>query len=244
MSPTAFKQQLTQLASELKRCLELCDEIRVNRHLPRTTETLDRLQSGIKHTINTIDIEFNAIRRFIGSRMDLGDEAARISLQRAIRDVQTDIHVKLSDIAYKRRDIQEREAPGFRDIHKRLQGVEAHVFMTLESLSRRLEASKAVPEAPKPSIPKPRTDEAVVKLKELDRMLEHMKNSWVEKVVAGRILYVNVFDDKKSTFDRPNGFIKELPRAARPAKVPSWDREAPLPRRPMRHESWGNGRGW
>ena len=244
MSPTAFRQQVTQLISEVTRCHELCEAIRSNRRLGSTTEALDRLQAGLRSATTTIQTEFNTLRRVIGSRFDLGDETARNLLNRSIRELQIDIKTKLNDIAYPISSREYPELPGFRDLYRRWQRIEEDVIGTLETLARRLEQSalKSEPKLalkPQPK-PAPKTDEVVISLKELDRLLDHMKNSWEERLVAGQILYVNTFDDKKQQWERPSGFIKAAPKA-KPVMTPTWDLP---PRRPARQNSWDNAQGW
>jgi hypothetical protein len=246
MSPTAFKQQVAQLVSEITRCFELCDAIRTNRRLGSTHEALDQLQLGLKDSAHEIQIEYGTLRNVIGSRMELGDETARTTLTKAIRDVQSSIQPRLNDIAYRRRDSRDPEVPGFRELSRKLAKVEGGVLEALESLGRRLGEPK--PEIPKPTTtpkqpqkPKLKLDEAVISLKELEALMGHMKNSWVETAVAGKILYVNVFDDKKSQWDRPKGFIKALPHAPKPAtRHPTWEQSP----RPARDDFWNNPNGW
>ncbi|KAF4630476.1 hypothetical protein G7Y89_g7661 [Cudoniella acicularis] len=246
MSPSAFKQQVTQLISELTRCFELCDAIRANRRLGSTHEALDSLQYGLKESAHGIQLEFNALRKVIGSRMDLGDETARNSMNRAIREVQTSIQARLFDIAYRKRDREthDPELPGFRDLLRKVERIEDTASDTLEDLGQRFESEKQEAAKPKPQPqpkkeapkPKPKTDEAIISLKELDYLINHMKNSWVEKSVAGKSLYVNVFDDKKTQWEKPEGFIKALPRQPKPARTPTWEQQQP--RRPVREEFW------
>jgi hypothetical protein len=280
MSPTAFKQQVTQLVSELTRCWELCEAIRANRKLGPTTDALNRLQAGLKSSASSIQVEFTTIRKLVGSRFDLGDETSRHSLNRSIREVQSDIQTRLADIAYKRRESHDPELPGFRDLLRKWHRIEENVTYTLEDLGQRLEDAKVAPKPkpqPKPEAkpePKPakqeqpktkpiphKADEVVISLKELDHLLEHMKNSWVEKNVAGQILYVNAFDDRKSQWEKPDGFIKALPKPTKPQKAPVWEEEKPThkpkrtptweqykqpmpPRRPVREDFWANEHGW
>jgi len=245
MSPTAFKQQVAQLVSEITRCFELCDAIRTNRRLGSTHEALDQLQVALKTSANDIQIEYGTLRNVIGSRMELGDEAARTTLTKAIREVQSNIQPRLNDIAYRRRDSRDPEVPGFGELSRKLAKVDGGVLEALESLGRRLAEPK--PEIPKPTAPKQpqkpklKTDEAIVSLKELEVLMAHMKNSWIETAVTGKILYVNAFDDKKSQWETPKGFIKALPHAPKPTTHrPIWEHRP----RPTRDDFWNNPNGW
>jgi hypothetical protein len=73
MSPIAFKQQVTQLATELSRCIKLCEDIRVNRHIGSTHENLDKLQSALQAAEVSIPESYNSVRNYVGHELDLGD---------------------------------------------------------------------------------------------------------------------------------------------------------------------------
>ncbi|TVY31631.1 hypothetical protein LSUB1_G008489 [Lachnellula subtilissima] len=238
---------VTQLLAEMTKCYQLCDAIRENRRLGSTHEALDKLQSDIKHGVWNIQNAYDELRDDYGSRVELGDETARTTLNRAVRTVQSNIQTRLSEIAYRQRDSQNRENPGFRKLNDQMTNVEAVVLDELESLGTRFK--NATTEVPKPVVPrqpatpKLKTDEVILLSKDLDILMQHMKNSWIETSVAGEIFYVNAFDDKKTQWGRPRGFIKALPGAVpRPTTSrPSWEQP---PRRPTRDDTWSNGKGW
>lgn len=100
----------------------------------------------------------------------------------------------------------------------------------MRSLSRRIEAAEARSAAPTP--PPRKSDEIAVSLKEYDRLLEHMKNSWKEFVVDGEYLYVNVYDPEITQWEMPaNAYIKSRARPAlRRARSPSYERRSPRSR--------------
>lgn len=259
MSPTAFKQQVGQLLAELAKCNELCNAIRENRRVGSVHQALDNLQSGFKDSASRIQVEYAASRKIIGSRMELGDETSRSFLSRAIRDVLSSIQPRLHDVAYRRRESHDPQLPGFRDLSRKLANIEADVLDALNDLARRIDAAK--PEIPKPTTfkhaPKPQQqqpqpqqprpqqkDDLIVSKKELDILVQHMKNSWHEVSVAGKILYVNAFDDQKSRWDRPEGFIKTLPRAPKPATRPTREHAGRQPPPPPRNDNWNRPDGW
>jgi len=247
MSPTAFKQQVAQILAEMTKCYQFCDAVRENRRLGSTHEALDKLQSDIKHGAWNIQSAYDELRDDYGSRVELGDETARTALNRAIRTVQSNIQTRLSEIAYRQRDSHNPENPGFRKLNDKMTNVEADVLDDLESLGTRFK--NATMEVPKPTTPKqpvkpkPKADEVIILSKDLDILMQHMKNSWIETSVAGEIFYVNAFDDKKTQWERPNGFIKASPRAVpKPTtRHPTWEQPS---RRPARDDTWSNGRGW
>jgi hypothetical protein len=247
MSSTAFMQQVTQLLAEMTRCYEFCDAIRANRRLGSTHEALDDLQSRIKQSAYKIQHEYGILWRVFGSRIELGDETARNALNRAIRTVQSNLEPRLSDIAYRRRDSHDPENLGFRKLGEKMTKIEMDVLEELENLATRFEnitkSKVPKPTTPKqPVKPKLKTDEVIVSLKELDILMQHMKSSWVETLVAGKILYVNAFDDKKIQWEKPDGFIKALPRVPKPTTSrPTWEQP---PRRPARDDHWSNANGW
>jgi len=245
MSPTAFKQHMGQLISDLTRCYELCDAILDNRRTGSKHESLDRLQQGLKSSASAITIEFGSLRKVFGSRMDLGDDIARQAIKANIREIELDIEKRLSDIANRRND----GLPGFRDMLRHVERIDDSVADTLEALGQRLKRPVEQPAQKKPEVPKPtpkpkKQDEIIINLKELERYTDHMKNSWAETVVAGKILYVNQWDEKNNQWERPNGFIKALPKSSKPTRVPDWDEPLPPRRRPTREDSWSRPGGW
>ncbi|CAG8978949.1 hypothetical protein HYALB_00012345 [Hymenoscyphus albidus] len=236
MSPTALKQQITHLISELSTCYELCATIPSTRKLGSTHTSFDGLYTSLPLTIQTISAKSATLRKVIGSRMDLGDETSRNILTRAIKDVQTDIQPRLWNIAHpppRDRRSGEQQVPGFKDILRQVTAMEFDVCDALESLSLRLQASKPTPAPTSTSAPykantsqpvnethpqtprtrKPREgDEVLVNIKELTQLLEHLKASWVEYSSEGRKYYVNAFD-KTTTWERPEGgFVQSMPR--------------------------------
>lgn len=176
--------------------------------------------------------------------MDLGDDIARYAIKANIREIELDIEKRLSDIANRRND----GLPGFRDMLRHVERIEDSVADTLQSLGQRLERPvekkpEKKPEIPKPKTPKPKKqDEIIINLRELEKYTDHMKNSWAETLVAGQVLYVNCWDEKKSQWERPDGFIKTLPKISKPPRVPSWDEQSR--RRPTREDTWNRPGGW
>jgi hypothetical protein len=152
MSPTAFKQQVNQLISHLTRCYELCDNIIANRRISERHEHLNNLRAGLKAACSAIQIEFNTLRKVLGSRMDLGDDPARHALNRNIRELEIDIEARLYDIASRRTD----GLPGFRDMLRRVQGIEDGSKDIIEDLGERLRAPPMPVPIPRPTTtPKP-----------------------------------------------------------------------------------------
>jgi len=245
MSPTAFKLHVTHLVSVLKRCDELCEAIFTTRRIGSKHESLDRLQIGLKSSNQAIQIEFAALRKVFGSRFDLGDDISREALKSNIRATE-EIERRLVDIASRRND----GLPGFRDMLRTIQRIEDSVTDNLAALGQRLE--RPVP-APKPAEKKPekkpekkeekkprKSTEIAVSIKEWDRYIEHLKNSWSESLVSGRILYVNAFDESKNTWDMPRGgFIKTLPVAIpKPTtRVPAFEERRYRETSPIRRRS-------
>jgi len=239
ISPTAFKQHMNQLLSDFTRCHELCDSILQNRRTGSKHESLDRLQDGLRSSAHVINIEFAALRKIFGSRMDLGDEVARQAIKANIREIEFDIVKKLADIASRRNE----GLPGFRDMLRHVERIEDSVADTLAALGQRLErpAEKKVEkksEIPKPAPMKKKHDDVVISIKELEKYTDLMKNSWMETVVTGKILYVNCWDEKRNQWERPSGFIKELPKPPKVRRVPSWERTS------SRQDSWSRPAGY
>lgn len=222
MSPTAFKLHVTHLTSVFKRCDELCDAILAHRRTGKKHESLDSLQLGLKASTQAIQSEYTSLRKVFGSRFDLGDNIARESLKSSIRATE-EIERRLTDIANRRND----GLPGFRDMSRTIERIEDGVADHLVALGQRLETpvklAERKPEKKQEKKPEKKeekkeekkskkTDEIVISIKEWDRYVEHLKNSWSESLVSGRILYVNAFDESRNTWDLPRGgFIKTLP---------------------------------
>lgn len=187
--------------------------------------------------------------------MDLGDETSRNILNRAIRDLQADIQPRLRNIAHPpRRDRSsgEPQVPGFKEIFRKISGVEWEVCDALESLSERLQAEKSKPvqnPVPEAKTRKSRDgEEVLVNIKELTQLLDHLKASWIEYSSEGRKYYVNAFD-KTTTWERPEGaFIQStLPSAAPVRASRTTTREQERSRRETREHrdrTWENGKGW
>lgn len=229
MSPISFKQQVEQLVSELSRCIQLCQDIKSYRNVGNRHENLDRLQSTLESSERSIPMAYNTTRRLVGSQLEIGDEQARTEMDQYINDVQTKIKPKLRQIAQpsKRRSRSEQELPGFKDILNQWKSIYQEYNVTLLSLSRRIEIAEA---QPTPRTPTPRsTTEITISLREYDRLLVHMKNSWEEVIVGGRYLYVNTHDPNIKQWDMPvNAYVKSKTRPApRPARSSSYERRSP-----------------
>lgn len=242
MSPLSFKQQIAQLASELAKCSQLCQDIRLNRNIGSTHENLDCFQQALESAGCSLPNDYNTTRRAVGSAIDIGDERARYEMSQHILDVQMKIKPKLKDIAKpsRSRGKGEQVHPGFKELLRQWKSIYGDVQETILSLSRRIATSQSQTDddhstpAPTPqSKPRPaskKTDEATISMKEFDHLLEHLKNSWEEVVVTGRIMYVNVFDRNQRTWERPTGaFIKSFPRPApKPVRRGSYDRTSEM----------------
>ena len=212
--------------------------------------------------------------------MDQGDERARSAMEISVRDTQMEVRAKLFDIAYKRRSGRDSpELPGFRDLLRRWTMIEREVADTLQNLGQRLEKKKEKKKdkddekKDKDKKKKSKTysirsttdksdesededdesEDVTIRLKDLDTLLNHMKNSWVEKWVAGEILYVNKFDSTKTQWERPTGYIKKVPRSSRRSSTTSsrssrrssaesW--ELPRRRRSPSYDTWSDPSGW
>ena len=227
MLSTAFRQQVSQLLFGLTECYELSDAILTNRRLGSTHKSFDRLQDGLRASASGIQLQFNFLRKAIGSRMDQGDIKARTAMDISVRNTQVEVRSKLFDIAYKRRDKWDSaKSPGFKELLRCCKTIEREVIDTLQSLGQRLEEKKcddmkrttattyAVHSMSEKYDEPNENEEVTIRSKDLDTLLNHMKNSWVEKWFAGNILYVNKFDAAKTQWETPTGYIKQLARSS------------------------------
>lgn len=230
MSPSAFEHQVSDLVSHLLTCREHCDRILANRRISREHGNLDNLRAVLKTCSNSVWFEFNALRNLFGSRMDRGDETARHSLRRNMRELQFDVEERLYDIASRRVD----GPAGFKDMFKRVERIEERVKTAMVDLGQRLSAGPAY-SAPKPIlIPIPpkvkkvkvprgeKIDGAIVSVNEVGKLRGHMMNSWEETLIGNTVLYVNCYDRRKTQWVRPDGYIKPLPPTAVPVRAPVW----------------------
>jgi len=237
-SPNAFRLLFFRLQSELTRCYELCIAVRQNRRIGNKHEALDGLEEGLASTISSLQIEYDTLYRIVGSRMDLGDEVARSELNHTISALSNDIRTRLEDVAYKRESSDgysqssrgRRTRPGFNDLARKLNRLEAIVEDTLACLSHRLDPMLLLPATPEPKVKLPKKpahskEKHVLSLQEVDRMMAHMKRCWEEQLVDGNILYVNCWDSNDTQWEKPEGgFIKGLGLKSKR----SWERLSPV----------------
>lgn len=229
MSPAAFHHRVTDFVAHLLRCREYCDAIHANRFISGEHGRLENLRAALKTASNSVWFEFNALCNVLGSRMDLGDETARHALSHNTRDLEVIVELRLRDIALRRLD----GPAGFKDMMKRVERIEEKVKTAMIDLGGRLGHGSsralvpfAAPTAVMPSRPaailvpavpkrKVTTRAKKVKFVEVDNSSRnHLKDSWEETLVGNTVLYVNCFDRTKTTWVRPNGYIKPLPKPA------------------------------
>lgn len=73
MSPDTLNNQVAKLATELAKCIRLCEDIRINRHIGSTHENLDKLQLALEAAETAIPANYNSIREYVGVELDIGD---------------------------------------------------------------------------------------------------------------------------------------------------------------------------
>jgi hypothetical protein len=239
MSPAAFQHRVTDFVAHLLRCREHCDAINANRYISREHGRLENLRAALKTASNSVWFEFNALRNVLGSRMDLGDETARHALSHNTRDLEVIVESRLRDVALRRID----GPAGFKDMIKKVERIEEKVKTAMIDLGGRLghgssralvafaAPSALVSSRPAvivvPSRPKRRatTKPKKVKFVEVDSSSRHhLKDSWEETLVGNTVLYVNCYDRTKTTWVRPDGYIKPLPK---PAVFAAWGPSVP-----------------
>lgn len=164
-------------------------------------------------------------------------------MSRHIQDLQSRIKPRLREISQPSgtRQKHEKELPGFKDLLRQWKTIYQDVSLTILSLSRRIETTSPDP-FPSPrsptsrtSIPRtptpPRRAEEVttISFTELDRLLEHMRNSWEEIIEGDRLVYVNAFDRNIKESDVPaNAYIRShLIAPSRPQRTRSYERRPP-----------------
>lgn len=244
MSPAAFQHRVTDFMAILRRCREDCDAIVAFRHISHEHGNLDNLRAALNTSSSSVWFEFNSLRNLLGSRMDLGDETARHAMSSHIRDLEASVQTRLRNIA-----LRVIVGPaGFKDLLKKVERIGEKVKTTLIDLGVRLNRGARSPPLPLPApvrivrsptpvaparpARKPSTKPKKVAFADDDNLRHHLKNSWEEIMVGNAILYVNCYDRTKTSWTRPNGFIKPLAR--RPAPTPVWAPvvpQMPLPRR-------------
>jgi len=73
MSPATLNNQVAQLATELAKCIRMCEDIRVNRHIGSTHENLDKLQLALENAETAIPANYKSSREYVGVELDIGD---------------------------------------------------------------------------------------------------------------------------------------------------------------------------
>lgn len=248
MSPRAFEQLLGQLTAEIEECDNLCQAIRRNRCVGSTTTALDGFQLDLLSMASKLNSKYREYRVANGSRMETGDDQARSELNNHIRDLQLTIQSRLLEIANNRipRNSNGMVSPHFGQLHERYLKICSGVATTINSLGIRFRSEKAFIARPEEyrSSPErevrrsyraekvPRSDESIVLNRDLEKLVAHMKNSWVEiEDRSGRLAWENAFDSKILVHKRPSGFIKQARhvRIQEPSEAGYWS---------------GSSRGW
>jgi hypothetical protein len=243
MSSSAFHSQITDLVGHLLRCRQVCDTIAANRRISREHGHLDNLRAGLKTCSNSVWFEFTALRNVVGSRMDLGDETARHDLGRCLRELESDVEARLRDIAARRAS----GPPAFKDILRKVERIEERIKTAMVDLGQRIRSPPVVKKAPVvtkttflvPAVPhrpvkaKPKSilkkaDRAMASPKEVDKLRDHLMHSWEERLVGNTIVYVNCYDETKTRWVKPDGYIKPLSKpVAIPVRAPLWEQSVP-----------------
>lgn len=239
MSPVSLRRQLDQVITELDDCVQLCRDINRTRHMSSTVN-LDNLKSALKSAQAEIPDEYNRLRTNVGREFEYGDDTARREMDQHLREVQTKITAKLTDLCYPpRASSGGLQHPGFRILLGHWKGISSALLTTLYDLSRRL----SVP-PPAPPERSPPSDEVVLTRADFDDLVSHAKNSWEEVIDEGRYVYVNVYNSKLVRKDMPtDAFVKRYPvsrQAPAPAPAPG---SAPRPSF-SRTQSYERRSGW
>jgi hypothetical protein len=232
MAPSDLKYLVGQLTLKIQSCDDLCNDIHKYRRLGAKHENLDSLQLELRSSGRSISQEFSAQRKVYGSRFEHGDDISKALVNSSI--------TKISDIEQRLNAIARREnegSPGFSNMLKKLRAVEDDVHEMLSTLGPRLDYQ--APKAP------PKRDEAKIQARDVERYVAHMKNSWAEKLIDGRIFYENALDPNLDTWECPKGgYIKKLPELKSALKkravfeepiirpnieTPGYRRPAPIP---------------
>ncbi|RAL65493.1 hypothetical protein DID88_001059 [Monilinia fructigena] len=137
-------------------------------------------------------------------------------------------NLKLYEIANKTiQTVGARQLPGFSTLLQHWKLIESDASSIIISLSQRLiitpPASTPVP-SPTPSLKQQsqlRSNQQIVSKSDFDFLISHVQNSWIERWSNEQLIYVNYYDDKKKTYQKPDGFIKTVPTSYRPARTES-----------------------
>ncbi|KAI9642711.1 hypothetical protein NHQ30_008442 [Ciborinia camelliae] len=226
MSPTgvAFRTLVDSLLNELSDCIGFCQQIRENRRLGSKHENFDRLQTYLLNSHTTLSVQYDTLQRCFGQRMDVGDEASIQPMNKCLRAVSSDIRRKLYEIANKTTHPSgAKQLPGFGTLLQHWKLIEEDASNVIIRFSQRLiitpPASPPVP-APTSSSPQEsqiRSDQRLVSKSDFEFLVEHLKNSWTERWSNEKLIYINYYDEKIRTHEKPNAFIKTVPTSYRPA---------------------------
>ncbi|KAG4027837.1 hypothetical protein MFRU_026g00190 [Monilinia fructicola] len=230
MSPTgvAFQKQVDALLNELSDCIGFCHQIRETRRLGSKHENFDNLVSHLLASHTSLSTKYDTLRECFGHRMDVGDEASVASMNKCLRALSSDIKKKLYEIANKTvQSAGARQLPGFSTLLQHWKLIESDASSIIISLSQRLiitpPASTPVP-SPAPSLKQEsqiRSDQQVVSKSDFKFLISHVQNSWIERWSNEQLIYVNYYDDKNKTYQKPDGFIRTVPTSYKAASTES-----------------------
>lgn len=200
-----------------------CSAIRENRNLGPSTPALDSLESFLEDSRRRILANVKFLHEKYGGSLDNHSDSAISLLLDCSKSMQVELIPKLRRIAL-RQNTQyagRMENPHFDDIMDEFKGLDNHIYDSFRSINRRMGGDDSdLRSAPKSSSllqGGSRTEkkfglgEVAVDSKLHDELLKLAENCWVEQVIQGRLVWVNVADSEKVRQQRPeNAFIKEL----------------------------------
>ncbi|KAH6722630.1 hypothetical protein BKA61DRAFT_569144 [Leptodontidium sp. MPI-SDFR-AT-0119] len=223
MPSVNFQDELRELRDGLSRASNLIDS---TRRFGMPSSTISSLQSSLSSNVRAIDNAFTRCRSECGSEFERGDTVASDAINacnREIRRVETNSH------RLRPRDPIENDAGLYdgRQLESIFNGVERDVIAAFEGFARRLggtsrrggggrgllsqlqNLSSFANLGLRDSSDRLSDGDVTISRHDMSMIVQHLRDSWVQESVNGRIMYVNVYEPSMRRSDRPRtGFIQ------------------------------------
>lgn len=201
----------------------MCGTVRANRNLSPVTLGLDDIESFLDESRRRILANIKTLHENYGDSLDKHNDSAVQRLLDSGKSLQKDLTQKLHNIAFRKNNqfAGRMENAHFDDLLEDLKIIDNDIYQSFRSINRRMggddldlrSASKSsgFPRSSLKSDNKLGYGQVPVDSKLYQALVDVAENCWYEKVIQGRLVWVNIVDEDKIRMQRPeNAFIKEL----------------------------------